>query len=362
MKHILESCGCKVGLIGTIQNQIGDMAFPAKYTTPDPYVLMTIFSRMVDAGTEYVVMEASSHGLDQKRIAGCQFSAGIFTNLTQDHLDYHGSMENYYLAKRSLFEQSDAAIINIDDAYGRRLVEEVKTKTYTFSISDDAADYTAKSIKSFSTGSTFAFVGSGIISRVRIAMPGEFSVSNAMAAISCSLALGFGLEQVIDAISSCLGVTGRLEVIKTPTDYTVIRDYAHSPDGLEKALAAIKTFAPAKVITLFGCAGNRDRGKRKLMSEIASRLSDFVILTSDNPRNEDPLQIIEDAKPGLLEHNTPYEIIPDRYEAIKWGLNHAGAGDILLLAGKGHEDYQVLDFGTIYFDEKVIVEKLLGIR
>ncbi len=362
MKHILEGCGCKVGLIGTIQNQIGDMTFPAKYTTPDPYILMTIFSRMVDAGAEYAVMETSSHGLDQKRVAGCHFAAGIFTNLTQDHLDYHGNMENYYQAKRSLFNQVDMAIINIDDAYGRRLASEVKAKTYTFSTSEDAANYTAKTIKSFATGSTFAFVGSGIISRVRIAMPGEFSVSNAMAAISCSLALGFPLEQVINAISSCSGVTGRFEVIKTPTDYTVIRDYAHTPDGLEKVLTAIKTFAPAKVITLFGCAGNRDRGKRKLMAEVVSRLSDFAILTSDNPRNEDPLQIIEDAKLGLFEHKTPYEIIPDRYEAIKWGLAHAAKDDILLLAGKGHEDYQVLNFGTIYFDEKVIVEKILGMK
>ncbi len=349
-----------MGLIGTIQNQIGAMSFPAKYTTPDPYILMTIFARMVEAGMDYAVMEVSSHGLEQHRVAGCRFAAGVFTNLTQDHLDYHGNMENYYQAKRRLFMQSDIAVINLDDEYGRRLTGETQAKVYTFSTSRDEADFTAKSLKSFADGSTFAFVGSGIIARPRIPMPGEFSVSNAMAAIACAYALGFPLEQIIEALADCGGVTGRCEVIKTPTDYTVIRDYAHSPDGLEKILTAIRTFAPGRIITLFGCAGNRDRGKRKLMSEVAARLSDFVILTSDNPRSEDPLQIIEDTKPGLLMHDTPYEIIPDRYEAIKWGLAHAGKDDILLLAGKGHEDYQVLNFGTIYFDEKVIVEKLLG--
>ncbi len=360
IKQVLEGCGKKVGLIGTIQNEIDDMTIPAKYTTPDPMQLQSMFLRMAQAGCEYVVMETSSHALDQHRLAGCHFVCGVFTNLTQDHLDYHITMENYYQAKKKLFDLCDFAVINMDDEYGRRLAAEVPCPVQTFSTGSDNADYTAKSIKITAAGSQFALVGNHVITRVKFCMPGTFSVSNAMAAAVCCLGLGFTLEEVTAGLESCHGVSGRFEVLYHG-DFTVIRDYAHSPDGLEKILTAVKEFAPGRVVALFGCAGNRDRTKRPKMGEIASRLANFAILTSDNPRDEDPQQIVNDALPGLLQHDTPHEVIVDRYAAIEWALQHAQKDDMILLLGKGHEDYQVLRFGTIYFDEKVIVRKLLNL-
>ncbi|HAN44553.1 MAG TPA: UDP-N-acetylmuramoyl-L-alanyl-D-glutamate--2,6-diaminopimelate ligase, partial [Ruminococcaceae bacterium] len=360
LKHIIEETGRKCGLIGTIHNEIDDIAIPAKNTTPDAYQLHSMLSRMVQAGCEYAVMEASSHALDQHRLAGCRFDAAIFTNLTQDHLDYHENLESYFKAKRKLFDMCGCAVLNIDDEYGVRIYNEVDCRKVSFSIEKDDADYTAKSIAIASDGSKFALVGNSVIARISYCMPGRFAVSNAMGAAACMLALGFDFNTVANALNTCKGVTGRCEVIKTDKNFTVIRDYAHSPDGLEKIISTLKEFAPSRVITLFGCAGNRDRTKRPKMGEIASRLSDFVILTSDNPRDEDPQQIVEDVLPGLLKHNTPYKVIVDRYEAIKWGLENARKDDILLLAGKGHEDYQVLAGGTIYFDEKEIVQRLAG--
>lgn len=359
IKHILTHCGYKTGLIGTINNQIGDLTIPAKYTTPDPKTLFSTLRRMVDMGCTHAVMEVSSHGLSQNRVSGIQFEAGVFTNLTQDHLDYHGDMESYFAAKKLLFDISNRAVINYDDEYGIRLASELLEKAVTFSTRSDSATYTARNIKVKADGSSFAFVGEGIITRVKIPMPGEFSVSNAMAAIAACMAVGVPLQTAAEAAASCPGVSGRFELIYSG-DFTVIRDYAHTPDGLLKAISAIKSFAAGRVVTLFGCAGDRDRTKRPIMAEAVAANTDFAILTSDNPRREDPQRIIDDALPGLLKHNVAHKVIVDRYEAIKWALDNARKNDILLLAGKGHEDYQVLDFGTIYFDEKEIVGFLLS--
>ncbi len=362
IRDVLEGFGHKTGLIGTIETDVGGVHFPAKYTTPEPLTFYSLLDQMVQAGCEYAVMEVSSHGLDQKRVAGCRFAIGVFTNLTQDHLDYHKTMEAYYQAKKSLFPLCDHAAVNIDDPYGRRLMDEIAEAggaAKSFSTRLDAADYTAKSIVMRAGGTSFAFVGSGLIARVKFPVPGEFSVSNAMAAIAACLALGLDLQKIVALLGESRGVPGRFEVLDTKTPFTVIRDYAHSPDAIEKILQALRAVTDKKIMILFGCAGNRDRKKRRLMTEAAARLADFVVLTSDNPRNEDPLQIIEDAKPGLLEHKVPYVIIPDRYEAIKWALKNCAPGDTLLLAGKGHEDYQVLAHGTIHFDEREIVAELL---
>ncbi len=364
MRHILEKTGHPTGLIGTIHNEIGAITIPARHTTPDPMQLHSMLRRMKQAGCEYVVLEASSHAIDQNRLAGCSFECGIFTNLTQDHLDYHKTMENYFAAKRKLFYSCKSAVFNLDDAYGRRLAEdpEFAGKGRTFSLELDEADYTAKNIEYAAAYSRFAFVGSQQIVRVKLPMPGRFSVANAMGAMAACLQLGLELEEIAAALADCTGVPGRAEVLPTDTDYTIIRDYAHTPDGLEKILLALRTFAKGRIVTLFGCAGNRDRAKRPQMAQMAAKYSDFVILTSDNPRDEDPMQIIEDALPGILAENTPYQVIPDRYAAIEWGIDNARKDDILLLAGKGHEDYQVLDFGTIFFDEKVIVDEILSAR
>lgn len=361
VKHILEFAGKRVGLLGTIQNEIDDIVLPAKHTTPDPLALHSMLDRMVKAGCGYAVMECSSHALDQHRLAGVRYEAAVFTNLTQDHLDYHENMENYYHAKKKLFSMCNFGIINADDAYGVRLAEEVPCKTYTFSARDDSADFTAHEVLSYQDGSKFMMVGDGRIARVNLKIPGDFSVSNAMAAGVCCLALGLDMEAVAAGLSSCPGVVGRIEVLDFGTPYTIIRDYAHSPDGLEKIITTMQKFAKGRVVTLFGCAGNRDRSKRKIMGEIVARYSDFVILTSDNPRDEDEMQIIEDAVPGLLEHpDTPHKIIADRYSAIEWALSNCEQNDVLILAGKGHEDYQVLAGETICFDEKKIVGELLA--
>lgn len=359
VKNILEAAGKKVGLIGTIHNEIGDMTLPAKYTTPDPVQLHAMFARMVEAGCEYAVMEVSSHALDQRRVAGCRFECAAFTNLTQDHLDYHSTMENYYEAKKLLFSICGTAIINIDDDYGKRLNDELDCKKLTYSLSRDNADYTAHDIKFSAQGSRFSLLAHSKLARVKFCMPGKFSVANALAAAVTCIAAGIDFDAVVAGLSAVKGVAGRVEILPTDTDYTVIRDYAHSPDGLRKILETVREFAVARVVTLFGCAGNRDRTKRAKMAEIAAELSDFCILTSDNPRDESPQRIIDDALPGLESYKTPYKTIVDRYEAIEWALDFCGPNDILVLAGKGHEDYQVLDFGTIFFDEKVIVEELL---
>ncbi|MDR2933351.1 MAG: UDP-N-acetylmuramoyl-L-alanyl-D-glutamate--2,6-diaminopimelate ligase [Oscillospiraceae bacterium] len=359
MKHILEQAGKKVGLIGTIQNEIGDMVVPAKHTTPDPYQLHAMFERMHGAGCEYVVMEVSSHALEQQRVAGCHFAAAAFTNLTQDHLDYHGDMEHYYAAKKKLFSMCDVAVVNYDDTYGQRLLEELDCPKLTFSCQHDEADYTAKNIKFTAQQSSFVLLHGSDLTRVQFAMPGLFSVSNALAAAVACIAAGLDYDDVIEGLLNCRGVPGRMEILETGTPYTVIRDYAHSPDGLEKMLTAVRAFAPARVVVLFGCAGNRDRTKRPKMAEAAARLADFCILTSDNPRDEDPMRIIEDAMPGLKKHKVAHKVIADRYAAIKWALENSRDDDVLVLAGKGHEDYQVLDYGTIFFDEKVIVSELL---
>jgi UDP-N-acetylmuramoyl-L-alanyl-D-glutamate--2,6-diaminopimelate ligase len=361
VKQIMESAGKKVGLIGTIQSEIGGITLPAKHTTPDPRELHALLRRMADAGCEYAVMEVSSHALDQQRVAGLRFQCAAFTNLTQDHLDYHGDMERYFAAKKLLFEQSGLAVLNLDDKYGRRLMSEAASPAkLSFSCERDEADYTARNISFSASGSRFAMLSEGEISRVTIPMPGLFSVSNALAAAVLCMAAGIPREQVVAGLGECRGVPGRLEVLDTDTPYTVIRDYAHSPDGLEKLLTTVREFAAARVVVLFGCAGNRDRTKRPLMGEIVSRLSDYCILTSDNPRDEDPMRIINDCLPGVRKHRTPCKVIPDRYDAIKFALSAAKENDILILAGKGHEDYQVLDYGTIFFDEKVIVQKLLA--
>lgn len=358
--HILTDCGKKAGLIGTVHTEIGDMIIPAKYTTPDPMVLQSTFARMVQAGCEYAVMEVSSHGLDQRRLEGCRFASAVFTNLTQDHLDYHHTMENYYQAKKRLFDLCDKAVINLDDPTGCRLLEEITCDRVTFSTSKQQADYTASDVRPTQLGSSFAVVGMGVISRVKLAMPGDFSVSNAMAAAACCVGLGLKLEDVCRSLTNCTGVEGRAEVIHSDDMGLIIRDYAHTPDGLEKILAALRPFARGRIVTLFGCPGNRDATKRPKMAKAVAQGSDYIILSSDNPRDEDPEAIIADALPGFEGSGVPYTVLPNRYEAICWALQNRRQDDILLLAGKGHEDYQVLKDETIYFDEKVIVQNLLN--
>ncbi len=362
IRQILINNGKKVGLIGTIENIIDTLKIPAKHTTPDPLELNSLFSRMVSAGCEYAVMEVSSHALDQHRLDGCEFDIGVFTNLTQDHLDYHGSMENYFAAKSKLFSLCKTAVVNLDDSYGRTLAETLKGKCdlITFSSEKDSADYTAKNIKLDSDGVKFAFVGLDVIEKIKFSMPGDFSVSNAMASLCACTHAGLTPHEAAEGISESEGVRGRTEVLYSDENYTIICDYAHTPDGLEKLLSAVKSFAKGRIVTLFGCAGNRDATKRPKMAKIVGEASDFVILTSDNPRSESAVKIINDAIEGFRGVGTSFIAIEDRYSAIEWAIDNLKKGDTLVLAGKGHEDYQVLSYGTICFDEHKIVKDLIN--
>ncbi len=359
MKKVLSSFGCKVGLIGTCQNEIGDEILPTARTTPEPYDLFEILRKMVDAKCEYVVMEVSSQGLEQKRVVPCHYAVGVFTNLTQDHLDVHGTMENYYQAKKMLFDISDKAIINIDDEYGRRCAREVACPCKTFS-TISKADFYAEDMLLSASGVKYVFSDKKIKHNVDFKMPGLFNVSNSLAVIACCETLGFNVDKTIKSLNKLQGVRGRAEVVPTGRDFTVICDYAHTPDALVNVLSAIKGSVKGKVKCLFGCGGNRDVTKRPLMAQAAADNADFLIVTSDNPRNEDPEEIIKDVLKGLDDKDTPHVTICDRREAIYWAVKHAEKDDIIVLAGKGHEDYQVLAGGRkIHFDEREVVADAL---
>ena len=317
IKHILEANGKKVGLIGTIQNLIGDIALPAKYTTPDPAELHVIFSRMLRAGCEYVVMEVSSQALDQHRVEGCRFAPVLFTNIRERQSDEHDKRIDHVGPRNRHYKHCDKAIICIDDDYGKKLAEEVTCEKQTVSINDLTADYTSHDVRNSAEGCRFALVSGENIGRVKFSMPGKFSVSNAMLAAAAAISSGISFENAIDALNTCPGVKGRVEIIPTGRDFTVIRDFAHGPDALEKVLDSIKECAEGRIVTLFGCAGRRDRKKRPLMVDAVAKKSDFIIFTSDNPRNEPVDQITADAMPELESCGVPFYYEPDRYKAIK---------------------------------------------
>lgn len=360
IKQILENVGKKVGLIGTVQNMICGDSYPAKYTTPDPYELQYLFSLMVKAGCEYCVMEVSSQALAQGRVNGLHFTVGAFTNLTQDHLDYHKTWENYFNSKKILFENCDIAVTNADDENGLKILEGLDfQRTVTYAANTNNADYVAKNIKFKSTGVEYELVGD-TIGRCYCPVPGRFSVYNSLCAAAIALSLGVGFNDVLSAISKSKGVKGRIEVVPCDRDFTIIIDYAHSPDGLENIITALKEISKGRIVTVFGCGGNRDKGKRPKMGKIAAELSDFCIITSDNPRNENPKEIIEDILVGMQGINTPKKVIELRRDAIEYAIKHAKKDDIILLAGKGHETYQILPEGTIHFDEREVVAEILS--
>ena len=359
IKQILESLGKKVGLIGTVQNMVGDEIYPAHYTTPDPHELQQLFAKMVEAGCEYCVMEVSSQALAQGRVNGVSFEVGAFTNLTQDHLDYHKTFENYFEAKRMLFKNCNFAVTNVDDDYGMKIVEGLSCKVSTYGVKNISADYTARNVEFSASGVRYELVCDSI-GRVNCPIPGRFSVYNSLCAASIVLTLGFDFSKVVIALSKCRGVKGRIEVVPTDTDYTVIIDYAHSPDGLKNIISSLKEIARGRVVTLFGCGGDRDKTKRPIMGKIAAELSDYCIVTSDNPRSENPTDIINDILEGMKGIKTPTKVIENRKEAITWAIKHARTDDIILLAGKGHETYQILPTGTIHFDEREAVAEALA--
>ncbi len=360
IKQILENVGKKVGLIGTVQNMICDEIYPAKYTTPDPYELQKLFSMMVEAECEYCVMEVSSQALAQGRVNGLRFKLGAFTNLTQDHLDYHKTWENYFNSKRILFENCEIAVTNADDEYGLEIVKGLDfEKLVTYAVDTNNASFVAKNVTFKPNGVEYELVGD-TIGRCYCPIPGRFSVYNSLCAATCALALGIGFNDVLGAISKSNGVKGRIEVVPCDRDFTIIIDYAHSPDGLENIISSLREIAKGRVVTVFGCGGDRDKTKRPKMGRIAAELSDFCVVTSDNPRSENPSEIIKDILVGMQGIDTPYEVVELRYDAIEYAIRNAQKDDIILLAGKGHETYQILPTGTIHFDEREVVSEILS--
>ncbi len=358
LKAILENKGKKVGLIGTNQNMIGDEVIPSHHTTPDSLELMRLFKHMADEGAEYVVMEVSSHSLALDRVAACRFDVGAFTNVTQDHLDFHNTMEEYIAAKSQLFGMCRVGVLNSDDMACAKMEENSKCDIIKYSTKNIDGMF-AENIEYNADGVVFDLSCKNEKERIELAIPGMFSVYNALTAAGCCVASGFSLRDVAEGLKAAKGVKGRIEVVKTNTDYTVIIDYAHTPDGLLNILNAIRDFAKGRIITLFGCGGDRDKTKRPQMGKIAGQLSDFCIVTSDNPRSEEPAEIISDILVGIAETDCEYKVIENRFEAIEYALDNARPDDIILLAGKGHETYQILKDRTIVFDEREIVSKLI---
>lgn len=359
IKTILEAQNKKVGLIGTNQNMIGDKVMPTERTTPESYELYEMFADMAHEGADYIVMEVSSHALELHRVGGCEFETAIFTNLTQDHLDFHGTMENYFNAKNKLFSMCRNAVVNTDDEYGARIAGGCKANLITYGIDKPAAMH-AKNMRITARGAAYDLEYGNKEYEANIAIPGKFSVYNSLAAIGAAYSLGIDIKICLDALKTAHGVKGRAEVVPTDTDYTVIIDYAHTPDGLVNIISAVNEFKTARVITLFGCGGDRDRTKRPKMGKAAGELSDFLVVTSDNPRTEDPSAIIDDIMPGVLESGCEYVRIENRHEAIEYALKHAKPHDIVILAGKGHETYQILKDKTIHFDEREVIHEILG--
>lgn len=358
VKQILENAGYCVGLIGTNQNMIGARVLPSSRTTPESLELQALFAQMAEEGVDYVVMEISSHSLELSRVAYCEIDVGAFTNLTRDHLDFHHDMEQYFAAKAKLFDLCKTGVVNIDDDAGIRIVEQCSCVPLSYGI-DNAADIYAHDMKFDSA--TSSFIGNVLGKELSITLntPGKFSVYNGLCAIGICTVCGISEEDIAKGLSRMQGVSGRAEVLPLGKPYTVMIDYAHTPDGLENIIKSVRGFAKGRVVTLFGCGGDRDRTKRPLMGKMAGELSDFCIVTSDNPRTEEPEAIIREIEEGISKTGCQYAVIVNRRDAIGYALKHALEDDVIILAGKGHETYQILKEGTIHFDEREVVAEWL---
>ncbi len=378
IRAMLRAAGHKVGLLGTIQIMVEDEILPIHNTTPDVVELQNTLALMRDKGIEYVVMEVSSHALDMGRVSGCEFDTAVFTNLTQDHLDYHKTMENYMLAKAKLFDMlstegstktGKTAVINIDDGAGAKMLEHANCRQITYGIDEKfgKAELHAVDIHVHASGADFTIVSSsGDFSPIglKLRITGIFNVYNIMGAVGACLAEGVDVAVITKTLAEFRSVPGRFELVDGGQDFSVIVDYAHTPDGLENILHTARQIAKKRIITVFGCGGDRDRTKRPIMGRIAAELSDVVIATSDNPRSEEPEAILKDVEVGVLEKlgGKQHEKITDRREAIFRAVELARTGDIVVIAGKGHEDYQILKDKTIHFDDKEVAREAIAGR
>lgn len=362
VKSVLEQAGFKTGLIGTTGNMIGQKHLPSNMTTPDPVDLHRCLRQMVDEGVEAVSMEVSAHAVAMHRLDGVTFEAACYTNLSQDHLDYFGTMEKYFETKKSFFlnGQVQNAALNDDDETSESIRRDLSIPFLTFGISAEA-DVFARDIEISENGVAFSILLRGVEEMpIRMHLTGMFNVYNALAAASLAMILGIDRESIRRGLESVQNVPGRVEVLDTNTPYKVILDYAHSPDALENVLKTIRAFTRSRLIALFGCGGDRDHGKRPIMGEIVGRLADFAILTSDNPRTEDPESILRSIEAGMKKTQGQYVVIENRREAIRYALEMGREGDVIILAGKGNETYQDIMGVKRPFDEKVVVRELLA--
>lgn len=365
IEAILHHAGYTTGLMGNLGTLIAGKLHETDINTQEPPSLQANLRRMVDSGVEYAVMEASSQGIDLGRVLGCEYRTAVFTNVTQDHLDYHGTMERYIAAKGLLFSrlgngfspnasERKFAVLNADDEASDVFRKMTAAHVLTYGIEKEA-DVRAEQVKVTAGGMSFRVVTFAGTAEVTLGMVGTFNVYNALAAMTAALAEGLPLETVCGGLAALTGVPGRMELVDAGQPYTVIVDYAHTPDGLDNLLRAVRGFAAKRVITVFGCGGDRDRAKRPVMGGIAAAYSDYVIITSDNPRTEDPERILSDIEAGVRAHEgsgTHYELTADRAAAIERAAALAEPGDVVVIAGKGHEAYQITRDGTVHFDDR----------
>ena len=356
LKHVLEQVlGAKVGLMGTMENMIGDLRIPTERTTPESLDLQALLAQMRDAGCTHVIMEVSSHAIALDRVGGLHYTVGAFTNLTEDHLDFHNTMEDYCDTKAALFSRCETAVANCDDAWFARMTAKAACPVMTTSVKGKA-DLYARNLELLSNGIRFTAVSGGREVPVCLPIPGKFTVYNALTVLGMAMQLGVSLEGAAQALKTARGVKGRVEVVPTPgKPYTVLIDYAHTPDGLENVLTSVKGYCRGRLIAVFGCGGDRDPVKRPIMGRIGVENADYSIITSDNPRTEEPDAIIADIVNGVPSHKNNYEVIENRIEAIHHAMDIAKKNDIIVLAGKGHETYQEIHGVKHHLDEREVV-------
>ena len=357
IKSILEHAGKKVGLIGTIANYVGDKCYESERTSPESLDLQRMFREMVNNKCDVAVMEVSSHSLALDRVWGIDFDIGVFTNLTQDHLDFHKTFDNYLAAKAKLFTMCKEGFVNCDDMYAKKLMDMATCPITTYGI-DNNPFVSARDIIITNSYSDFKMPFNKVIQRIKVDIPGRFTVYNALAAICVSIRLGAGVEDVLAGLEN-VKVPGRSEVVPTTRNFTVIVDYAHTPDSLENILKASKVYTKGKIICVFGCGGDRDTAKRPMMGEIAGKLAGYTVITSDNPGSEKPEEIIRQIEEGMKKTNGKYKVIVDRKKAIEHALRKAEKGDLILIAGKGHETYQEINGEKHHFDDREVVRELV---
>lgn len=372
IEQILKDAGFEPGVIGTVEMRYNGQSLPMSGTTPEALDLQRHLAAMAEGGTDYCTMEVSSHALEQGRVKGCRYRTAIFTNLTQDHLDYHGTMENYAAAKGLLFSrlgneyaasqaERSYAVLNADDAASKELARLTSAEVLTYGI-DNEADVRASSIRITAHGTYFHLESFKGTVDITLQMAGKYNVYNALAAVCAALIEGIPLDRIKQSLESLAGVPGRVEAVKAGQQFAVIVDYAHTPDGLENVLKAVKEFAAGRIICVFGCGGDRDRTKRPIMGKIAAHYADYSIVTSDNPRTEDPNLILLDIEAGLIEDGVDkarYELLSDRHAAIQKAVEMASPDDVVLIAGKGHEAYQIIGGQTFDFDDREVAKEAI---